>query len=329
MDPTPVPDVPNLDWWNQLRKQEQQNAPNKPPAPAPGSPQAMSSALMGGQDPYENMHGTGPQGNVANSALSDISSALLRTREGISGQTQPSAEDLASGKVQIPSWQSAIPQAVGLGMQGQGMGGALEGAALHLIPRITTERGASISELGRDVYKQQLAGLRDYNIVDDSKKLVGNMQTMGSSPFPEKINYGYAMDPGTVGVSLISGVGANKLGPKEIASLIPELKREYPDMNLLTGDRVTGARKGKFTGEAQMKIPESVKPASPTGYKPDIVNPLTNSEEEAIADFERNLNRGKTYGTGNYVSNNLKDRDGNIHLYGDDYSYIGTIPAKK
>lgn len=126
MDPTTVPDVPNLDWWNQLRKQEQQNAPNKPPAPAPGSPQAMSSALMGGPDPYENMHGTGPQGNVANALLNAGSGALLKAREGISGQTQPSAEDLASGKVQIPSWQSAIPQAVGLGMQGQG----LEGAAL-------------------------------------------------------------------------------------------------------------------------------------------------------------------------------------------------------
>lgn len=123
MDPTPVPDVPNLDWWNQLRKQEQQNAPAKPP-PAPNSPQALSSALMGSQDhPYENMHGTGPQGNVANALLNTGSGVLLKAREDLYGQEQPTKEDIASGKVQIPSWQSALPQAVNMGAQAGGAGG--------------------------------------------------------------------------------------------------------------------------------------------------------------------------------------------------------------
>lgn len=71
-------------------------------------------------DPFEDAHGTGPQGNVADSLMSTGSSALLRAREALTGP-QPTKEQLASGEVKIPSWQSAIPQALDLGMQANGI----------------------------------------------------------------------------------------------------------------------------------------------------------------------------------------------------------------
>lgn len=330
MDPTPVPDVPNLDWWNQLRKQEQQNAPNKPPAPAPGSPQAMSSALMGGQDPYENMHGTGPQGNVANSALSDISSALLRTREGISGQTQPSAEDLASGKVKIPSWQSAIPQAVGLGMQGQGMGGALEGAALHLVPRVEVSKNSSLESMGPSVFKQLIGGNREYSIYNDQKNLVGDLNAQSHSPFGGLEDRGGNIEghaPGTVYVNTISGVGSNKLGPKETVSLLSELKREYPDMTTLAGDRVTGARKGNWAMNklAKMDVPDKIAPSA-SYPKPEIVQPWSSKDYNAVNAYSKMIERANP---NNFLTSHFKDINGNIHLYGPDFKYLDTIPAEK
>lgn len=71
-------------------------------------------------DPFEDAHGTGPQGNVADSLMTTGSAALLRAREALSGP-QPTKEQLASGEVKIPSWQSAIPQALDLGMQANGI----------------------------------------------------------------------------------------------------------------------------------------------------------------------------------------------------------------
>lgn len=71
-------------------------------------------------DPFEDAHGTGPQGNVADSLMSTGSAALLRAREALTGP-QPTKEQLASGEVKIPSWQSAIPQAFDLGMQANGI----------------------------------------------------------------------------------------------------------------------------------------------------------------------------------------------------------------
>lgn len=111
-------------------------------------------------DPF----GTGPQGNIADSLMSTGSLALLRAREAISGQTQPTREQLASGEVKIPSWQSIIPQAVGLGMQANGIAPA---AMPGMFTRALS--GGKLAEATAPQTKVFHASPHDFTAFDSSK----------------------------------------------------------------------------------------------------------------------------------------------------------------
>ncbi len=259
----------------------------------PNDPQAIAKALMGQPDPYEGMYGKPPQGNVAGS-LTDPNN-LMHLREAITGVQQPTKEDLASGKTQIPSWQSAIPQAIGLGMQGQGM--APDPAALWLAPQAKIEAGAT----------KIIPGW--HNIVNDQNKFRGAIESRA----------GYK--PGEVNVSTLWGPGPWGMGPGDTASLARALRGEYPGMTTIFGERSTGAR-ARFAGDKSFsrEIPSELTPLKP----PFEINPAVQHELEPGSPegevFDAWLDMGRQP-----PAREIWDSQGNLHLFDDNLTRYGMI----
>jgi hypothetical protein len=106
-------------------------------------------------------------------------------------------------------------------------------AALGLLPKvkdtfgnITTAEYKALDEAGKHVLDLNTS----YNA--KNKSLYVDWAGLPQSPETDKL-----------GLDQYIKQSANAVGPKEIRSIIGALKQEYPDMQSITGIRISGARK--------------------------------------------------------------------------------------
>lgn len=83
---------------------------------------------------------------------------------------------------------------------------------------------------------------RSFDIANDQGQKVARMWTAQHNPNDLYVNYIAALDPKSGAIANATGEAANVLGTREMRSLIPELKKQFPDVNTVGGFRVSGAR---------------------------------------------------------------------------------------
>lgn len=306
----------------------------------PTSPEAMSKALMG--PPYLSDQ---PEGEWNPQPTPKQGPALGYMGDYLKSLWGPSWADKANAYDQ-KAWegykQGGLKGMLSTAPPDQGLYGGFGPAAvnsLKLVPRINlpeATKDMSLSSLGSNVFRQLVGGTREYGIYDDAGKYKGTMNTLSESPFKDdSYRYDDINDNPSfkkeMHVTGLFGTGPNTLGPREVASLLPQIKREFPDAETISASRVTGARQqagpydpfGPYNKnlEASLKVPKSIKPAPvPAGYKPYLNDPLTLSEHDDLANFQHQV--GKEFD--NYV----RDTEGNIHLYDSNFAHMGTVPKR-
>lgn len=93
-------------------------------------------------------------------------------------------------------------------------------------------------------------GKQNFDILNDAGKAVANLQT---SYIPTTKNV-YVQWIGSPDESILKGV--NELGPSEIRTLLKEIKKAYPEAELLSGFRISGARGSKgITDDTVVALP--------------------------------------------------------------------------
>ena len=156
------------------------------------------------------------------------------------------------------------------------------GAALHLIPRPLLERlsQSTVRDTGRlgtnalgfmqggydpgnpaqiadSLFGHGEPNSRSFDIANDSGQNVARLWTSQSTPKSVYVEYLSQLDPKT-GHPLFNANqpgSANKLGPKEMMSLLPELKKHFPEAEEIGGWRVSGARaKAGAEGPTTIKL---------------------------------------------------------------------------
>lgn len=140
--------------------------------------------------------------------------------------------------------QNLLPEAKGAGM---GL------AALHLMPRALLPKvesglsagirdtGAMPGQLADSLFGHGEPNAKSFDIANDEGNKVARMWTSQNDPKQLYVNYIAALDPAT-GEAVGAGQQANALGTKEMMSLLPELKKQFPGVEKIGGYRVSGAR---------------------------------------------------------------------------------------
>ncbi len=138
-------------------------------------------------------------------------------------------------------------------------------AALHLMPRallpkpatpVTTlmrggipVRGTMDPALADLLHGHGEESIKSFDIVNDLGKNVARTWILALNPKKPYINYIAALDPESgLPAALYNPKAPNALGTKEMLSLIPELKKHFPEAQEVQGFRMTGARVKGQTG---------------------------------------------------------------------------------
>ena len=159
------------------------------------------------------------------------------------------------GEMTPEEQQSFFMQSLpGLIPEGKGVAGASM-AALHLLPRTLLGKipiedvthalfaGKSVApELADNLYGHGEPNAKSFDIANDQGQKVARMWTAQHNPNDLYVNYIAALDPKSGAIANATGEAANVLGTREMRSLIPELKKQFPDVNTVGGFRVSGAR---------------------------------------------------------------------------------------
>jgi hypothetical protein len=164
----------------------------------------------------------------------------------------PNMTPNAGGKIETadpwgtsaPYAQAATDMAGWLGPEMAAKGGSL--AALHLAPYY---RQMAINPLLKD------AELASYKLTNDLGAHVADMNTKYHAPSKElKINWIGSPGAEEAEDPLMRNF-ANKIGPSDIRSVVAALKGEYPEMETITGERISGARHGPATSGSNLGMP--------------------------------------------------------------------------
>jgi hypothetical protein len=162
-------------------------------------------------------------------------------------------------------FMQSLPNLIPEAKAAAGAGGAL--AALHLMPRaLLPKLGEGVdrvapfsSHVADTLFGHGETNGKSFDIANDQGQNVARMWTSQYNPKQIYVNYIASLDPasGEVAGTMPSwgSPNANPLGTKEMMSLLPEIKKQFPDAQSIGGWRVSGARAaaGK-TGPAEVKL---------------------------------------------------------------------------
>lgn len=136
-----------------------------------------------------------------------------------------------------------LPKGTGVGNQE-----ALKLMPRTLLPTPSEEVREALAPKGEDpavadyYYGSGEPNGRSFDIANDQGQKVARMWTAQHNPNSLYVNYIAALDPKSGAIANAMGGAANALGTKEMRSLIPELKKQFPDVNTIGGYRVSGTR---------------------------------------------------------------------------------------
>lgn len=95
------------------------------------------------------------------------------------------------------------------------------------------------------LYANNAPNSRSFDIINDNNQGVGRLWTSYYDPKKLYVDYIAALDPKSGLLSKVTpdSFGPGTLGTKEMMSLIPELKKHFPEAESLEGYRLSGARR--------------------------------------------------------------------------------------